>query len=192
MVDIVSGRLFFLGVAIGYRPDEFDLFRVPLKRRGARFEEQVQIIHALWTQDEVYRRNPMLTKIARIMALVSVTILASACVGGNGQSQDPGSILIQPTATEGAASDRVEPTQEPGSTEFSEPANLIPSSELMSNCLNYPAEEITVANSVRLSIGLTEGRPAVEFSLWGSDGNLYSLSELLQSKPALIVLGGFT
>jgi len=53
MVDIISGGRFILGVAIGYRPDEFDLFRVPLKRRGARFEEQVQIIRALWTQDEV-------------------------------------------------------------------------------------------------------------------------------------------
>jgi probable F420-dependent oxidoreductase len=53
MVDIISGGRFILGVAIGYRPDEFDLFRVPLKRRGARFEEQVRIIRALWTQDDM-------------------------------------------------------------------------------------------------------------------------------------------
>ncbi len=101
-------------------------------------------------------------------------------------------MLIQPTATEDVASGRVEPSPEPDSPELSEPANLIPASELVSNCLNYPIEQITAANSVRVSIGLTEGRPAVEFSLRGSDGNLYTLSELLESKPVLIVLGGFT
>lgn len=53
LVDVISGGRFVLGVAIGYRPDEFNLFRVPLKRRGARFEEQVRIIRALWAQDQV-------------------------------------------------------------------------------------------------------------------------------------------
>jgi probable F420-dependent oxidoreductase len=53
MVDVMSGGRFVLGVAIGYRPDEFELFRVPMKRRGARFAEQVEIIRSLWTQDEV-------------------------------------------------------------------------------------------------------------------------------------------
>lgn len=124
------------------------------------------------------------------MIMTGFVVLAAACAGG--RSQDPGSLLIQPSATESPASDRGESTQETVSPESSEPPNLIPASELVSDCLNFPAEEITAANSVRLSIGLTEGRPAVEFSLRGSDGNLYSLSELLRSKPVLIVLGGFT
>jgi hypothetical protein len=134
----------------------------------------------------------MLAKIVRAAIMTGFVVLASSCAGGNGRSQDPGSILIQPTATEGSTSDQDESPHDPEPTGPSEPANLIPASELVSNCLNYPAEEITTDNSVRLSIGLTEGRPAVEFSLHGSDGNLYSLSELLETKPVLIVLGGFT
>jgi probable F420-dependent oxidoreductase len=53
MVDVMSGGRFVFGAAIGYRPDEFELFRIPLERRGARFEEQIQIIRALWTQETV-------------------------------------------------------------------------------------------------------------------------------------------
>jgi len=53
MLDIMSGGRFILGAAIGYKPDEFELYQVPLKMRGARFEEAVQLIKQLWTQEEV-------------------------------------------------------------------------------------------------------------------------------------------
>jgi len=53
MLDVMSEGRFILGVAIGYRPEEFELYQTPLKRRGARFVEQVEIIKALWTQDSV-------------------------------------------------------------------------------------------------------------------------------------------
>lgn len=53
MLDIMSGGRFILGVAIGYKPDEFALYQVPLKMRGARFEEAVQLIRQLWTEEEV-------------------------------------------------------------------------------------------------------------------------------------------
>ena len=50
MVDVLSeGRLVF-GAAIGYRPDEFALYRTPLEKRGARFEEALAVIRALWTR----------------------------------------------------------------------------------------------------------------------------------------------
>ena len=53
MLDIMSNGRFILGVAIGYKPDEFELYQTPLERRGARFEEQVQLIKELWTHEEV-------------------------------------------------------------------------------------------------------------------------------------------
>ena len=53
MLDIMSGGRFILGAAIGYKPDEFALYQVPLEKRGARFEEALQLIKLLWTQEEV-------------------------------------------------------------------------------------------------------------------------------------------
>jgi alkanesulfonate monooxygenase SsuD/methylene tetrahydromethanopterin reductase-like flavin-dependent oxidoreductase (luciferase family) len=58
MVDVLSeGRLVF-GAAIGYRPDEFALYRTPLEKRGARFEEALAVIRALWTQETVTLPGP--------------------------------------------------------------------------------------------------------------------------------------
>ena len=53
MLDVMSDGRFTLGVAIGYRPDEFSMFQVPLERRGARFVEQIKIMRRLWTEDAV-------------------------------------------------------------------------------------------------------------------------------------------
>ena len=54
MLDIMSGGRFILGAAIGYKPDEFALYQVSLDKRGARFEEALQLIKLLWTQDHVH------------------------------------------------------------------------------------------------------------------------------------------
>lgn len=54
MLDIMSGGRFILGAAIGYKPDEFALYGTPLEKRGARFEEALQLIKLLWTQTEVH------------------------------------------------------------------------------------------------------------------------------------------
>ncbi len=53
MLDVMSGGRVTLGVAIGYKPDEFALYGVPLEKRGARFEEQVAIMKGLWTGERV-------------------------------------------------------------------------------------------------------------------------------------------
>ncbi len=53
MLDVISGGRFILGTAIGYKPDEFALYQVPLEKRGASFEEAVQLIRLLWTEEEV-------------------------------------------------------------------------------------------------------------------------------------------
>jgi probable F420-dependent oxidoreductase len=53
MLDVISGGRITLGIAIGYKPDEFALYGVDLEKRGARFEEQLAIIKGLWTQERV-------------------------------------------------------------------------------------------------------------------------------------------
>ncbi len=53
MLDGISQGRFILGTAIGYRPDEFALFDTPMEKRGARFEESIQLILELWTKDSV-------------------------------------------------------------------------------------------------------------------------------------------
>jgi probable F420-dependent oxidoreductase len=53
LLDMMSGGRFVLGVAIGYKPDEFALYGAELEKRGARFEEQLAIMKGLWTQDSI-------------------------------------------------------------------------------------------------------------------------------------------
>jgi probable F420-dependent oxidoreductase len=53
MLDVISNGRLVLGVAIGYRPEEFAAFGQPLERRGARFEEQIAIIRRLWSEETV-------------------------------------------------------------------------------------------------------------------------------------------
>jgi probable F420-dependent oxidoreductase len=53
LLDVISEGRFVLGTAIGYKPDEFALYDTPLEKRGARFEEGLRLIKALWTQDTV-------------------------------------------------------------------------------------------------------------------------------------------
>ncbi len=58
MLDIMSNGRFVLGVAIGYLPDEFALYQVSLEKRGARFEEAIQLIKLLWTQEDINHEGP--------------------------------------------------------------------------------------------------------------------------------------
>ena len=53
LLDQISGGRFVLGTAIGYKPDEFALYDTPLEKRGARFEEGLQLMKALWTEERV-------------------------------------------------------------------------------------------------------------------------------------------
>ena len=49
---LTGGRLIF-GVAMGYRDVEFDALGVPIKERAERFEEGLDLIARLWTEDNV-------------------------------------------------------------------------------------------------------------------------------------------
>jgi probable F420-dependent oxidoreductase len=51
LLDVMSGGRAVLGVAIGYKPDEFALYGADLEKRGARFEEQLAVVKGLWTHE---------------------------------------------------------------------------------------------------------------------------------------------
>jgi len=52
-LDVITGGKFLLGVGLGYRPEEFQMFGVPLSERVSRFTEAVEIIRRLWSEDRV-------------------------------------------------------------------------------------------------------------------------------------------
>jgi probable F420-dependent oxidoreductase len=66
MLDVMSNGRFVLGIAIGYKPDEFALYGVELEKRGARFEEQLAIMKGLWTQERVQFKGAYYTLEGRL------------------------------------------------------------------------------------------------------------------------------
>lgn len=54
MLDGISAGRFIFGAAIGYRPDEFSLYQLPMEKRGKWFEEAIRLIRLLWTEEEVH------------------------------------------------------------------------------------------------------------------------------------------
>ena len=53
LLDVMTKGRMTLGIAIGYKPDEFTLYGVDLEKRGARFEEQLAIVKGLWTEERL-------------------------------------------------------------------------------------------------------------------------------------------
>ncbi|MCI0453580.1 MAG: LLM class flavin-dependent oxidoreductase [Candidatus Dadabacteria bacterium] len=51
VVDNISNGRFILGIAIGYRKEEFEGFRIPMKQRPSRMEEGIDIILKSWTEN---------------------------------------------------------------------------------------------------------------------------------------------
>ncbi|MBI4593898.1 MAG: LLM class flavin-dependent oxidoreductase [Candidatus Rokubacteria bacterium] len=66
MLDVMSGGRVTLGIAIGYKPDEFALYGVEMEKRGARFEEQLAIVKGLWTQERLSFRGRYYTVEGRL------------------------------------------------------------------------------------------------------------------------------
>ncbi|MFI5281202.1 MAG: LLM class flavin-dependent oxidoreductase [Gemmatimonadales bacterium] len=52
-LDVITGGRFMLGVGLGYRPEEFAVFKVPMAERVSRLVEGVEIIGRLWTEERV-------------------------------------------------------------------------------------------------------------------------------------------
>ena len=49
----LAGGKFLLGVGLGYRTEEYQIFGVPMSERVRRFTEAVDIIRRLWSEDRV-------------------------------------------------------------------------------------------------------------------------------------------
>ena len=56
-LDVITGGRFLLGVGLGYRPEEFAIFGVPMADRVSRLGEGIEIIRRLWTEDDVTHRG---------------------------------------------------------------------------------------------------------------------------------------
>jgi alkanesulfonate monooxygenase SsuD/methylene tetrahydromethanopterin reductase-like flavin-dependent oxidoreductase (luciferase family) len=67
----ISGGRFVLGVAAGYRPAEFELHAASLEGRGARLEEAIALIRALWSGEDVSHAGPAFRAVGRIEPIPS-------------------------------------------------------------------------------------------------------------------------
>jgi alkanesulfonate monooxygenase SsuD/methylene tetrahydromethanopterin reductase-like flavin-dependent oxidoreductase (luciferase family) len=56
-LDLLTGGKYVLGIGVGYREAEFNSFNVPLKERVQRFEESIEIMRRMWTEDRVTYRG---------------------------------------------------------------------------------------------------------------------------------------
>ena len=56
-MDVITGGKFLLGVGLGYRPEEYAIYGVPMTERISRFTEAVGIIRRLWSEDNVTHRG---------------------------------------------------------------------------------------------------------------------------------------
>jgi len=56
-VDVLAGGRFRLGVGIGWNPVEYEALGIPFRSRAARYEEQVEVLRRLWTEDSVTFRG---------------------------------------------------------------------------------------------------------------------------------------
>jgi alkanesulfonate monooxygenase SsuD/methylene tetrahydromethanopterin reductase-like flavin-dependent oxidoreductase (luciferase family) len=52
-IDVLSGGRLTAGFVLGYRPEEFTLFSTRPSERVSRFEECLELLTRLWTEDEV-------------------------------------------------------------------------------------------------------------------------------------------
>ena len=56
-LDALADGRFIFGVGLGYREAEFEAFGVPMKGRAERFEEMLEAVRRLWTEDDVTYRG---------------------------------------------------------------------------------------------------------------------------------------
>lgn len=57
-LDIITRGNFIFGIGLGYRDVEFDAFGVPKGERVKRFEEYLDVVQRLWTEDSVSYDGP--------------------------------------------------------------------------------------------------------------------------------------
>jgi alkanesulfonate monooxygenase SsuD/methylene tetrahydromethanopterin reductase-like flavin-dependent oxidoreductase (luciferase family) len=52
-MDVVTSGRFMFGVGLGYRPEEFAVFGIPMLERVSRLVEGIDIVRRLWSEDRV-------------------------------------------------------------------------------------------------------------------------------------------
>jgi len=60
-LDVIWQGNFVFGVGLGYRDVEFDAFKVPSDQRVRRFEQCLEVVKRLWTEDKVTVDNDVCT-----------------------------------------------------------------------------------------------------------------------------------
>jgi alkanesulfonate monooxygenase SsuD/methylene tetrahydromethanopterin reductase-like flavin-dependent oxidoreductase (luciferase family) len=60
-LDVIWRGNFVFGIGLGYRDAEFDAFKVPKGQRVRRFEECLDVVKRLWTEDKVSVDNDVCT-----------------------------------------------------------------------------------------------------------------------------------
>jgi alkanesulfonate monooxygenase SsuD/methylene tetrahydromethanopterin reductase-like flavin-dependent oxidoreductase (luciferase family) len=60
-LDVLTGGNYILGVGLGYRQSEFDAFGIPLAERAPRFNEAIQLMRRLWSEERVSHRGRFYT-----------------------------------------------------------------------------------------------------------------------------------
>ena len=126
------------------------------------------------------------------LSLLTLVLLMTACAPAlPSKTPDAGlaaQIEASPTIDVEVQSDPVSPEL----TETITPSRLLPSSELQSYCLPWLDVTPSPSGNIRLENGIKEGDSAVDFSLKDVHGETHLLSDLLEVKPVLLILGGYT
>lgn len=60
-IDVVSGGRLIAGLGIGWSPEEYEAAGVPFTHRGARLDETLDALHAIWTEDPAEYRGKYVT-----------------------------------------------------------------------------------------------------------------------------------
>jgi probable F420-dependent oxidoreductase len=60
-LDVLSGGRVILGAGVGWAPNEFELLSIPLKERGRRTNEVIEILKRLWSGDSVDYKGEFFT-----------------------------------------------------------------------------------------------------------------------------------
>lgn len=60
-MDFLSGGRVIFGIGVGWNQKEFTLFDIPLRRRGLRTTEAIEIMKRVWTEDDIHHQGEFYT-----------------------------------------------------------------------------------------------------------------------------------
>ena len=69
---------------------------------------------------------------------------------------------------------------------------LRPDSDLSPGCYDWPVPDLSVPDVAGYALPFEVGDPAIDFTLKDTEGVPHNLSELLDTRPVLIVFGAYT